>query len=109
MNNNTIKSPVWLSGNAGSSNPKKLAIVFIDGNNLYHNLKTIVKPSEIDFKKLNTLEEIMLVKGLAAFPERLIEAAKTYEPSVIAKYLLELSSLFNIFYNKDFFSKKLPR
>ena len=56
--------------------------------------------NEIDFKKLNTLEEIMLVKGLAAFPERLIEAAKTYEPSVIAKYLLELSSLFNIFYNK---------
>jgi len=52
MDSNIIKSPVWLSGNAGSSNPKKLAIVFIDGNNLYHNLKTIVKPSEIDFKKL---------------------------------------------------------
>jgi len=52
MDSNIIKSPVWLSGNAGSSNLKKLAIVFIDGNNLYHNLKNIIKPSEIDFKKL---------------------------------------------------------
>ncbi|MBS3091887.1 NYN domain-containing protein [Candidatus Pacearchaeota archaeon] len=49
-----IKSPVWPSGNAGSStfNKIKSAIVFIDGNNWYHNLKTIVKPSKIDLRKL---------------------------------------------------------
>lgn len=31
---------------------KKRAIIFIDGNNWYHNLKNIMKPSKIDFKKL---------------------------------------------------------
>ena len=31
----------------------KTAIVFIDGNNWYHNSKSIIKPSHIDFKKLS--------------------------------------------------------
>ena len=52
-NSNIIKSPVWPSGNAGSSNPSRLAIVFVDGNNWYHNLKTITKPSKIDIQKLS--------------------------------------------------------
>ena len=31
----------------------KTAIVFIDGNNWYHNSKASIKPSLIDFKKLS--------------------------------------------------------
>ena len=31
----------------------KKAIIFIDGNNLYHNIKQMkIKPSNLDFKKL---------------------------------------------------------
>lgn len=38
------------------SRMKKKAIIFIDGNNLYHNLKQMkIKPSNIDFKKLTEL------------------------------------------------------
>ena len=34
----------------------KLAIVFIDGNNLYHNLRASrIKPSSIDLQKLSQL------------------------------------------------------
>jgi len=32
---------------------KRNAIIFIDGSNWYHNLKSIVKPSKIDIKKLS--------------------------------------------------------
>lgn len=31
---------------------KKRAIIFIDGNNWYHNLKSSIKPGQINFKKL---------------------------------------------------------
>ncbi len=32
---------------------KKIAIVFIDGNNFYHNAKNVINPSLIDFTKLS--------------------------------------------------------
>lgn len=32
---------------------KRRAVVFIDGNNWYHNCKDIIKPKNIDFKKLS--------------------------------------------------------
>jgi len=48
-----IKSPVWSSDNAGLYILMKSAIIFIDGNNLYHNLKQMkIKPSNLDFQKL---------------------------------------------------------
>jgi len=49
-----IKSPVWFSDNAGFYFLKmKRVAIFIDGNNLYHNLKQMkIKPSNIDFKRL---------------------------------------------------------
>jgi len=35
---------------------KKKAIVFVDGNNWYHNVKTIIeKPRSIDFKKMSSM------------------------------------------------------
>ena len=38
------------------SSTKKKAIVFVDGNNWYHNIKSIVsKPKSIDFRKLSSL------------------------------------------------------
>jgi arginyl-tRNA synthetase len=51
-------------------------------------------------EKLSSPEEVTLVKELAIFPEKVSEAAKSYESSIIAKYLLDLVSSFNTFYNK---------
>jgi uncharacterized LabA/DUF88 family protein len=34
---------------------KKKAIIFVDANNWYHNVKKIIKPSDIDFKKVASL------------------------------------------------------
>ena len=45
-----------------------------------------------------TVEEIMLIKRLNEFPEIIEEAAKSYEPSIISNYLLDLASVFNRFY-----------
>ena len=39
-----------------TTNPKKKAYVFIDGNNFYHNVKKMgIKPSDINFSKISEL------------------------------------------------------
>jgi arginyl-tRNA synthetase len=54
-----------------------------------------------DFKSLSTGEEHMLLKRLEDFPRRIKSAAREYEPASMCSYLLELSSLFNRFYQKE--------
>lgn len=41
-----------------------------------------------------------VVKALYSFPDKVMEAYKKYEPSVIAKYLIDLSQKFNKYYAK---------
>ncbi|MCM1439129.1 MAG: arginine--tRNA ligase [Roseburia sp.] len=43
-------------------------------------------------------QEYEVIKTLAAFPDEVKEAAEKYEPSVIARYAVELSQKFNKFY-----------
>ena len=47
-----------------------------------------------------TEEERALVRVLALFPERVLEALEEYEPSVITRYILELAAAFNRFYHE---------
>ena len=39
-----------------------------------------------------------MVKTLASFPDAVKEAAEKYEPSIIARYAVDLSQKFNKFY-----------
>ena len=43
-------------------------------------------------------QEYEVVKALAAFPDAVMEAAEKYEPSIIARYAVDLSQKFNKFY-----------
>ena len=43
-------------------------------------------------------QEYEVVKTLAAFPEAVCDAAEKYEPSIIARYAVELAQNFNKFY-----------
>jgi len=56
---------------------------------------------EVDFEYLLTEEEHMLIKRLEDFPRRIKICAREYEPAFICSYLLDLSSLFNRFYQKE--------
>ena len=44
-------------------------------------------------------EEIALAKVLSTFGEKVCEALDTYEPSVIARYILSVATAFNRFYH----------
>ena len=52
-----------------------------------------------DIKAL-TAEESALVKTLAAFPERVLQALREYEPSVVTRFILDLAAAFNRFYHE---------
>jgi arginyl-tRNA synthetase len=53
---------------------------------------------EIDVKFLMDEASFQLVKELASFKEVVKEAAKRYEPSIVARYAISLATTFNQFY-----------
>ncbi len=49
---------------------------------------------------LTAPEESALIKVLAKFPEKVLDAVRDYEPSVIARYILDVAAAFNRFYHE---------
>lgn len=58
------------------------------------NLENLVTASKFTQK-----EEDALVKTLGVYPEVILQAAKTYKPSVLARYLISLARDFSRFYH----------
>lgn len=75
----------------------------------YVRTKSILKKAEfninnvdienINFELLNTNDEIELIKLLDKFSEIIKRSAENYEPSILARYLIDVSALFSRFYN----------
>lgn len=55
--------------------------------------------AELDFKNLNTPEEMALIKSIAGFEDALIKAHDKYEPSIVSRQIMEIAKNFNKFYN----------
>jgi len=62
--------------------------------------KGMVKiPNQFELKELNS-DEIDLLRKIYWFPEIVYQSAKELSPHLLANYLFQLSSLFNLFYQK---------
>jgi len=59
----------------------------------------IAVPQNADLTLLREPEEAAVAKALEGFPETLRQAASSFEPSVIATWLLETSRAFNAFHH----------
>lgn len=57
--------------------------------------------SKVDFKLLNTKEDLDLIRILARFPEIVQETALNYNPQALARYSIELAKQFHNFYEKE--------
>lgn len=55
----------------------------------------------VPLDRLETTEEMLLIKALASFPEVVEGSALNFEPHRITHYLQELAGLFHSFYNKN--------
>ena len=49
--------------------------------------------------KSDAEEEAELIKTLAKFPEKVIGAMESYEPSIVTRYIIDVASAFNRFYH----------
>lgn len=54
----------------------------------------------VDFSLYQMPEERVLISQLARYPEVIEEAARSYKPNFIARYLLTLAQNFSVFYHK---------
>ena len=61
------------------------------------------KINNIDISKFSNYEmnvdELAFVKSIYKFEDILLDSAKKYEPSILARYITEVAKLFNKFYN----------
>jgi arginyl-tRNA synthetase len=60
------------------------------------NTENIVLNNKIELHE----KEKELIKNIYAFPKALEESANTYNPSIVANYIYELTKTFNQFYNE---------
>ena len=65
------------------------------------NIRTSDVLRTSDVQKLNTAEDINLMRQMARFPEAVEEAAKNYNPQILARYALDLAREFHNFYEKE--------
>jgi arginyl-tRNA synthetase len=54
-----------------------------------------------DFSFVSSDYAWQLAKALMRYPDALTQAAQRYEPSVVARYLIELAQTFNRFYHHE--------
>jgi arginyl-tRNA synthetase len=55
---------------------------------------------DVDGALLCEPEALAVLKAIEAFPRRVEQAAREYEPSVVSKHLLDLAGALNAFYNQ---------
>lgn len=54
---------------------------------------------KMNFSKLNTAEEMALIKSIGLFEDALIKAHDKYEPSMVSRAIMDIAKNFNKFYN----------
>lgn len=54
---------------------------------------------EVDLTLLKEEEELELIRKLSEYPEEVVLAAKTFEPSRLTRYVMEVAAGFHSFYN----------
>jgi arginyl-tRNA synthetase len=60
----------------------------------------VANDANVNAKLLIDDASFHLIKMIALYPEKILDAAKRYEPSIIARYIISLSTAFNRFYQE---------
>ncbi|MFT4451658.1 arginine--tRNA ligase [Parvimonas sp. G1425] len=69
----------------------------LEKNDFYSKLDSI-DISKVSNYEMN-IDELSLIKSIYKFEDILLDSAKKYEPSILTRYITEVSKLFNKFYN----------
>jgi len=90
-----LDESVSFSGNSGPY----LQYTYARINSIFRKSEIENQISDINFENLSEDKEFALILQLAKFEEIVEKAGENYEPSEIAKYLFELTQIFNDYYH----------
>ena len=66
----------------------------------YEEERGLREAANSNFRELDKIEEIGLLKKIFLYPDILLKAGLVYNPAYLVTYLLELAQLFNTFYHR---------
>lgn len=73
---------------------------YVRTQSILKNVDNIPHVDNIDTKQLNNKEAIKVVKLIYNFQETIIEATNKNEPSILARFLIDLAKAYSNFYNE---------
>lgn len=73
---------------------------YVRAKSILRKMKYSTQKTDIDVSLLIDDHSYSLAKIIALYPEKILEAAKNYEPSIITRYIMKLASVFNKFYQE---------
>ena len=73
---------------------------YVRTQSILKNVDTIPHIDNVNVKYLNNKEAIKVVKLIYNFQETIIEATNKNEPSILARFLIDLSKAYSSFYNE---------
>ena len=74
--------------------------IYVRTKSILNKVNYIPKIDEIDYSKLLDEESINVLANLYKFSEVIKNAAQKNEPSILARYLIDLAQSFSSFYNE---------
>lgn len=74
---------------------------YVRTNSILNKVQEIPEIGKVDVNKLLGKEEIAILKLIYSFTNIIEQATNKNEPSVIARYLIDLSKAFSSFYNEN--------
>ena len=103
LSNSRIKDEIFdwdmLLNFQGETGPY-IQYIYVRTKSLLSKAGYIPKIEEVDYSKLTEVEAINTLKLLYQFNEVIQNAADKNEPSILARYLIDLSQSFSTFYNE---------
>jgi len=73
---------------------------FVRTQSVLNNIEELPNIYDIDINQLNNKEAIKVIKLIYNFQETIIDATNKNEPSILARYLIDLSKAYSSFYNE---------
>lgn len=73
---------------------------YVRTQSVLNNIDKLPNIQEIDTKQLDNKEAVRVIKLVYNFQETIIDAANKNEPSIIARYLIDLAKAYSSFYNE---------
>ena len=103
LSNSRIKDEIFdwdmLLNFQGETGPY-IQYIYVRTNSLLNKAGYIPNIEDIDFTKISEKEAIDTVKLIYQFNDAIQNAADKNEPSILARYLIDLSQSFSTFYNE---------